>query len=54
MRHANSDVLSFVTTTIGHAAMLDVCEDSRGMRLRKFNPSEDIADADRPLNEAAE
>jgi hypothetical protein len=54
MRHANSDTLSFVTTTIGHAAGLDVCEDGRGMRFRKFNQSENTADADRPLNEAAE
>jgi hypothetical protein len=32
---------------------LDVCDDSRGMRYRKFNRSKDMADADRPLNEAA-
>ena len=39
MRHANSDVLSFVTTTIGHAAGLSV-SDTRTNRFQKFEPFE--------------
>jgi hypothetical protein len=35
MRHADSDVLSFVTTTIGHAARLSASE-TRTTRLQKF------------------
>jgi hypothetical protein len=38
MRHANSDVLSFVTTTIGHAAGLSVNADRT--RFQKFIPFE--------------
>jgi hypothetical protein len=37
MRHANSDALSFVTTTIGHAAGLSV-SDARTPRIQKFEP----------------
>jgi hypothetical protein len=39
MRHASSDVLSFVTTTIGHAAELSVVDAAQGTRFRKFVPS---------------
>jgi hypothetical protein len=39
MRHAGSDVLSFVTTTIGHAAGLSV-NDARTPRFQKFIPFE--------------
>jgi hypothetical protein len=35
MRHANSETLSFVTTTIGHVAGLSVSE-SRRARFQKF------------------
>jgi hypothetical protein len=38
MRHANSDTLSFVTTTIERAAGLDVREDSRGNALPQIQP----------------
>jgi len=38
MRHANSDVLSFVTTTIGHAAGLSINADRT--RFQKFVPFE--------------
>jgi hypothetical protein len=50
MRHANSEMLSFVTTTIGHAAGLSTREDNgSGIRFQKFIPFE------RPLiDEAAE
>jgi hypothetical protein len=48
MKHANSDVLSFVTTTIGHAAALSTREDdSTGIRFQKFVPFEG------PLKEGA-
>jgi hypothetical protein len=48
MRRANSDVLSFVTTTIGHAAGLSTREDnSTGIRFQKFVSFE------RPLKEQA-
>jgi hypothetical protein len=41
MRHANSDVLSFVTTTMGHAAGLSTREDNgTGIRFQKFVPFE--------------
>jgi hypothetical protein len=49
MRHANSVTLSFVTTTIGHAAGLCAAEDGEGMRFRKFT-----APDDEPIAEAAE
>lgn len=39
MRHANSTALSFVTTTIGHAAGLSV-SDARTTRFQKFEPFE--------------
>jgi hypothetical protein len=39
MRHASSGVLSFVTTTIGHAAGLSVSE-ARATRFQKFEPFE--------------
>jgi hypothetical protein len=39
MRHTNSDVLSFVTTTVGHAAGLSVNE-KRASRFQKFEPFE--------------
>jgi hypothetical protein len=52
MRHANSDVLSFVTTTIGHAAGLSV-SDTRTPRLQKFVPFKGIDDEDAAA-EAAE
>jgi hypothetical protein len=39
MRHANSGTLSFVTTTIGHAAVLSV-NDARTLRFQKFIPFE--------------
>ena len=39
MRHANSEMLSFVTTTIGHAAGLSV-NDARTPRFQKFMPFE--------------
>jgi hypothetical protein len=39
MRHANSDALSFVTTTIGRAAELSVSE-ARSTRFQKFEPFE--------------
>jgi hypothetical protein len=42
MRHANSEVLSFVTTTIGHAAGLSV-SDTR-TRFQKFVPFQGVAD----------
>jgi hypothetical protein len=45
MRHANSDVLSFVTTTVGHAVGLSV-NDAR-TRFQKFAPFEGPND-DRP------
>jgi hypothetical protein len=49
MRHANSDALSFVTTTIGHAAGLSTREDnSTGIRFQKFVPFEG------PVKEEAE
>jgi hypothetical protein len=48
MRHANSGALSFVTTTVGHAAGLSVVDAAQGARFRKFAPS------DEPLEEAAE
>ena len=51
MRHANSEVLSFVTTTIGHAAGLTV-DDSR-TRIRKFAPF-DPFDEEPSIEEAAE
>jgi hypothetical protein len=51
MRHANSDVLSFVTTTIGHAAGLSVVDAAQGTRFRKFVPSDA---SDDPIEEAAE
>jgi hypothetical protein len=38
MRHANSDVLSFVTTTIGHVAGLSINADRT--RFQKFIPFE--------------
>jgi hypothetical protein len=41
MRHANSDALSFVTTTIGHAAALSV-SDTRTPRFQKFVPFKGI------------
>jgi hypothetical protein len=44
MRHANSEVLSFVTTTIGQAAGLTVDEGTR-LRFRKFEPFEGLKDA---------
>jgi hypothetical protein len=47
MRHANSDVLSFVTTTIGDAADLTV--DEARARFRKFRPFAGVI-----LDEAAE
>jgi hypothetical protein len=41
MRHANSDVLSFVTTTIGNAAGLSTREDNNTwIRFQKFVPFE--------------
>jgi hypothetical protein len=43
MRHANSSVLSFVTTTIGHAAGLSVNADRT--RFQKFTPFEGIKEA---------
>jgi hypothetical protein len=46
MRHANSAVLSFVTTTIGHAAGLSVNADRT--RFQKFIPFQG------PIKEAAE
>jgi len=46
MRRANSDVPSFVTTTIGHAAELRV--DEARTRFRKFVQFEE------PISEAAE
>jgi hypothetical protein len=46
MRHANSEVLSFVTTTIGHAAGSSVNADRT--RFQKFIPFEG------PIKEAAE
>jgi hypothetical protein len=49
MRHANSHALSFVTTTIGHAAGLTV-HDAGSVRFRKFVPSE----PDESIEEAAE
>jgi hypothetical protein len=39
MRRTSSDVLSFVTTTIGHAARLSVSE-ARTTRFQKFEPFE--------------
>jgi hypothetical protein len=48
MRHADSDVLSFVTTTIGHAAGLSVVDAAQGTRFRKFVASEES------IEEAAE
>jgi hypothetical protein len=39
MRHANWEVLSFVTTTIGHAAGLSV-QETRATRFQKFVPFE--------------
>jgi hypothetical protein len=51
MRHANSDALSFVTTTIGHAAGLSVVDAAQSTRFRKFVPSEDTGE---PIEEAAE
>jgi hypothetical protein len=42
MRRANSDVLSFVTTTIGHAAGLSVNE--ARTRFQKFVPFKGLAD----------
>jgi len=43
MRHANSDVLSFVATTIGHSAGLSVNADRT--RFQKFIPFEGIKEA---------
>jgi hypothetical protein len=43
MRHAHSDVLSFVTTTVGHAAGLSVNADRT--RFQKFLPFEGIKEA---------
>jgi hypothetical protein len=51
IRHATSDVLSFVTTTIGHAAGLSVVDAAQGTRFRKFVSSDD---AEEPVEEAAE
>jgi hypothetical protein len=39
IRHENSETLSFVTTTIGHAAGLSV-NDARTPRFQKFIPFE--------------
>jgi hypothetical protein len=47
MRHASSDVLSFVTTTIGHAAGLSV-SDALRPRFQKFVPFKGL------IEEAAE
>jgi hypothetical protein len=46
MRHANSETLSFVTTTMGHAAGLSVNADRT--RFQKFMPFEG------PIKDAAE
>jgi hypothetical protein len=48
MQHVDSDVLSFETTTIGHAAGLSVVDAAQGTRFRKFVAS------DEPIEEAAE
>jgi len=50
MRHASSDLLSFVTTAIGHAAGLSVVDAAQGTRFRKFTASE----PDEQIEEAAE
>jgi hypothetical protein len=50
MRHANSNVLCFVTTTIGHAAGLSVVDAAEGTRFRKFVASEDTG---KSIKEAA-
>ena len=51
MRHANSDVLSFVTTTIGHVAGLTM--DESRTRIRTFAPF-DPFDEEPSIAEAAE
>jgi hypothetical protein len=52
MRHANSDALSFVTTTIGQAAGLSV-SDTRTPRFQKFVPFKGIEEEEEAA-EAAE
>jgi hypothetical protein len=52
MRRSNSETLSFVTTTIGHAAGLSV-HDSPRTRFAKFDPSPANDESD-PAEEAAE
>jgi hypothetical protein len=49
MRHADSDALSFVATTIGHAAGLSVVDAATGTRFGKFAPFKGIEE-----DEAAE
>jgi hypothetical protein len=49
MRHANSETLSFVTTTIGHAAGLTTNDTGSGPRFRKFIPSDS---PDEPIEDA--
>jgi hypothetical protein len=41
MRHANSETLSFVTTTVGHAAALSVVDTAQSTRFGKFAASEE-------------
>jgi hypothetical protein len=50
MRREGSDTLSFVTTTIGHAAAFSVSEDGNGMRFKK----EKTEDAEAVLQTAVE
>jgi hypothetical protein len=50
MRHANSDVLLFVTIAIGHAAGLSVVDAAQGTRFRKFV----LGEPAEPIEEAAE
>jgi hypothetical protein len=53
MRHASSATLSFVTTTIGHAAGLRV-SDTRTPRFQKFVPFKGPIDEEDEAAEAAE
>jgi hypothetical protein len=50
MRHANSYMLSFITTTLGRAAGLSVVDAATGTRFRKFV----LCEPNEPMKEAAE
>jgi hypothetical protein len=52
LRYAYSDVLSFVTTTIGHAAGVSALDSPRP-RFEKLIPSQDSDEFDESIEETA-